>query len=216
MYLPESFREDRRDVQFALINAHPLGLLISHGADGLSANFVPFVAYPDEAGTGVLRAHLARANPQWRDLVSARECLVVFRGPQAYISPNWYPSKAETHQVVPTWNYATVHIWGQPRIIEDAAWLRRQIDDLTRAQESTQPKPWNVADAPPEFIARQLKAIVGLELAITRTEGKWKMSQNRPEADRLGVQAALLQTRTPEQAAVARLIPPARPAGEHR
>lgn len=205
MYLPEAFREERREVQFALIQAHPLGLLISDGDSGLLANFVPFVAYPTEGAAGVLRAHVARANPQWREL--AGECLVVFRGPQAYISPTWYATKAQTHQVVPTWNYATVHVWGQPRVVEDAGWLRRQVGDLTEAHERTQPKPWQVADAPEPYIARQLKAIVGIEITISRVEGKWKMSQNRSECDRRGVQEGLLQGGAAEPAAVAKLIP---------
>jgi transcriptional regulator len=205
MYLPAHFREDRRDVQFALIRSHPLGLLISNGPGGLMANSVPFVAYPEE-GAGVLRAHVARANPQWKELSAATECLVVFQGPQAYISPNLYPTKAETHKVVPTWNYATVHIWGRPQAIEDAGWLRRQIDDLTQAREGHRPNPWKVADAPADFIATQLKAIVGIEIAITRIEAKWKMSQNRNEADRQGVAEGLRAEGGAEQTAVARLV----------
>jgi transcriptional regulator len=205
MYLPAHFREDRRDVQFDLIRSHPLGLLVSNGPGGLMANSVPFVAYPGE-GAGVLRAHVARANPQWKELSTATECLVVFQGPQAYISPNLYPTKAETHKVVPTWNYATVHVWGRPRAIEDAGWLRRQIDDLTSAREGHRTDPWKVADAPADFIAAQLKAIVGIEIAITRLEAKWKMSQNRNEADRQGVAAGLRAEGGAEQAEVARLV----------
>jgi transcriptional regulator len=205
MYLPAHFREDRRDVQFELIRSHPLGLLISAGPGGLMANPVPFVAYPGE-GAGVLRAHVARANPQWRELSAAAECLVVFQGPQAYISPTLYPTKAETHKVVPTWNYATVHVWGRPQVFEDAGWLRRQIDDLTQSREGARPDPWQVADAPADFIAAQLKAIVGIEIAITRIEAKWKMSQNRNAADRQGVAAGLRAEGGAEQAAVARLV----------
>jgi transcriptional regulator len=166
---------------------------------------VPFIGYPEE-GAGVLRAHVARANPQWRELPSATECLVVFQGPQAYISPTLYPTKAETHKVVPTWNYATVHVWGRARAIEDAGWLRRQIDDLTLAREGSRPNPWKVADAPADFIAAQLKAIVGIEIAITRIEAKWKMSQNRNEADRQGVADGLRAEGGAQQAEVARLV----------
>lgn len=205
MYLPAHFREDRREVQFELIRSHPLGLLVSAGPGGLMANPVPFVAYPEE-GAGVLRAHVARANPQWRELAATAECLVVFQGPQAYISPTLYATKAETHQVVPTWNYATVHVWGRVQVVEDAGWLRRQIDDLTQAREGNRPNPWKVADAPADFITAQLKAIVGLELAITRLEAKWKMSQNRNAADRQGVVAGLRAEGGAEQAAVARLV----------
>jgi transcriptional regulator len=205
MYLPAHFREERREVQFELIRSHPLGLLITAGPGGLMANSVPFVAYPGE-GAGVLRAHVARANPQWRELSATAECLVVFQGPQAYISPTLYPTKAETHRVVPTWNYATVHVWGRAQAMEDAHWLRRQIDDLTQSREGGRPNPWKVADAPADFIATQLKAIVGIEIAITRIEAKWKMSQNRNEADRRGVSEGLRSEGGAEQAAVARLV----------
>jgi transcriptional regulator len=181
-------------------------LLISGGADGLMANSVPFTAYPDEGANGVLRAHVARANPQWSALASANECLVVFQGPHAYISPTWYPSKAETHKTVPTWNYATVHAWGRATVHEDAAWLRRQIDDLTQAHEGGRPQPWKVSDAPADFVAAQLKAIVGIEIAVTRIEAKWKMSQNRSEADRRGVVTGLEADGGPDQTAVAKLV----------
>lgn len=205
MYLPASYREDRREVQFDLLRSHPLGLLISAGPDGLMANPVPFIAYPEE-GNGVLRAHVARANPQWQELAAAPECLVVFQGPHAYISPSLYPSKAESHRTVPTWNYATVHVWGRPVLHEDAVWLRRQIDDLTHAHEGKRLSPWKVSDAPADFIAAQLKAIVGIEIAITRIEAKWKMSQNRSDADRHGVVAGLQADSRPDEAAVAKLV----------
>src|SRR5688572_6215801 len=208
MYLPAFYREDRREVQFELIRTHSLGLLISGGTDGLMANPVPFAAYPTEGSSGVLRAHVARANPQWQALANGAECLVVFQGPHAYISPTWYPSKAETHRTVPTWNYATVHAWGRPVIHDDAGWLRRQIDDLTQAHEDSRPQPWKVSDAPADFVAAQLKAIVGIEIAVTRIEAKWKMSQNRNEADRRGVVAGLQAEGSSESAAVARFMDP--------
>lgn len=191
MYIPPAFREARIDVLHALIRQHPLGLLTSAGASGLLATPVPFLAYADEGRHGTLRAHVARANPHWRDLQGVGECLVVFMGPQGYVTPSWYPSKRETQKVVPTWNYATVHAWGRPRIVEDAAWLRRQIDDLTHAQEHARPKPWTVGDAPEDYLAAQMQAIVGIEIPIARIEGKWKLSQNRPEADHAGVVAGL-------------------------
>lgn len=189
MYQPPAFREDRIEVQHALIRAHPLGLLISAGGGGLMANPVPFVIDAEASSLGVLRCHLARANPQLRDLAAAEECLVVFQGPHDYISPSWYASKRETGRVVPTWNYATVHAWGRPRLYEDAQWLRRQIDTLTASREAMRPTPWTVADAPEPFVAAQIRAIVGVEIPIARIEGKWKMSQNRPAADRAGVVA---------------------------
>jgi transcriptional regulator len=200
VYQPPHFREDDRETQHALIRAHPLGLLISAGASGLIANPVPFLIDADAAGPGTLRAHLARANAQWRDLDGLAECLAVFRGPDAYVTPSWYATKRETGKVVPTWNYTTVQVWGRPRLVSDEAWLRRQIDDLTRAQEAGRAEPWSVADAPPTFTAAQLRAIVGIEIAITRIAGKWKVSQNRPEADRAGVAAGLRHEAGPDDA----------------
>ncbi|MCQ3925536.1 MAG: FMN-binding negative transcriptional regulator [Rhodocyclaceae bacterium] len=191
MYLPPAFREARTDVLHALIRQHPLGLLTSAGAGGLLATPLPFLVQTGEGELGTLRAHMARANPHWRELQGAAECLVVFMGPQGYVTPSWYPSKRETQKVVPTWNYVTVHAWGRPRIVEDAAWLRRQIDELTRSQESVRPEPWAVGDAPDDYLAAQMQAIVGIEIPIARIEGKWKLSQNRPEADRAGVVAGL-------------------------
>ena len=187
MYQPPHFREDRIEVQHDLIRAHPLGLLITAGPGGLLANPLPFQIVAELGSKGHLRCHLARANPQWRDLAAVEECLVVFQGPQAYVTPSWYATKRETGKVVPTWNYATVHVWGRPQLQDDAAWIRRQIEDLTQAQESRRDAPWAVADAPPDFTAAQIRAIVGVEIAVSRIEGKWKMSQNRPMADRVGV-----------------------------
>lgn len=151
------------------------------------ANLVPFIVDAEASERGTLRAHVSRANPQWRELAAVAECLVVFQGPQAYITPSWYETKRETGKVVPTWNYATVHAWGAPRVIEDEAWLRAQIDALTKQQERARREPWHVADAPDDFVAAQVRGIVGIEIPIARIEGKWKVSQNRPEADRAGV-----------------------------
>jgi transcriptional regulator len=191
MYQPPHFREDRLDVQHALMRAHPLGLLISSGAGGLMANPVPFVLHADASERGTLRCHLSRANPHWRELGAVDECLVVFQGPQEYITPSWYETKRQTGKVVPTWNYATVHAWGQPRVIEDTEWLRKNVEALTRAHEGSRTAPWAVNDAPPEFLAAQLRGIVGVEIPIARIEGKWKVSQNRIDADRAGVISGL-------------------------
>jgi transcriptional regulator len=191
MYQPPAFREDRIEVQHALIRAHPLGLLITAGPGGLMANAVPFLVYPEGSGCGTLRAHVSRGNPQWRELAAVEECLVVFQGRQKYITPSWYATKRETGKVVPTWNYITVHAWGRPQAIDDAAWLRRQIDDLTSQQEGALPDPWKVTDAPEDFVTAQIKGIVGIEIPIGRIEGKWKVSQNRTEVDRAGVVAGL-------------------------
>ena len=165
------------------------------------ANPVPFLLY-GEGEHGVLRAHLARANPQWRELDALEECLVVFQGPEAYVTPSWYATKRETGRVVPTWNYAAVQARGRPRAIADAAWLRRQVDDLTAAREGGRPEPWAVSDAPEPFVAAQLRAIVGIEIALTAIAGKWKMSQNRTAEDRAGVVRGLAAEGIAEVAAL--------------
>jgi transcriptional regulator len=176
---------------YALIRAHPLGLLISHGSSGLLANAIPFILDAEAAPRPILRAHLARANSQLRDLAEASEALVVFQGVDHYVSPSWYATKAETHKVVPTWNYLIVQARGKPRVIDEAPWLRAQIEALTASQESHKAAPWAVGDAPPDFIAQQMRAIVGLEIEVADIRGKWKASQNRNEADRAGVVAGL-------------------------
>jgi transcriptional regulator len=189
MYQPSTFREDRIEVKHDLIRAHPLGLLITAGPAGLLANPLPFLIDSQGSELGTLRVHIARANPQWRELEGIDECLIVFQGPQDYVTPSWYATKRETGKVVPTWNYATVHAWGRPRVVNDDVWLRRQLDDLTLSREGSRPAPWKVDDAPSDFVAAQMRAIVGVEIPIGRIEGKWKVSQNRPEADRAGVLA---------------------------
>lgn len=186
MYRPPHFREDRLDVLHAAMRTHPLATLVTHGPEGLTANHIPFLI-EDGGEWGVLRAHLARANGQLEQLRAGGEALAVFQGPQAYVSPSWYATKAETHKVVPTWNYVAVHCWGAPRVIEDAEWLRDQIGRLTRAQEEGRAEPWAVEDAPADYVAAQIRGIVGLEIPIARIEGKWKASQNRSDADRAGV-----------------------------
>ncbi len=196
MYQPEHFREERVEVLHGLIRARPLGLLISHGANGLSANLVPFLldVPEDGGGLGTLRAHVARPNPQWRDfLAEGAEALVVFQGPDAYVTPSWYATKRETGKVVPTWNYAVVQVRGPPRVVEDPDWLAAQIDALTTLHEGGRPAPWAVTDAPERYIEVQKRGIVGLEVPIDRLEGKWKVSQNRPEADRRGVAEGLAE-----------------------
>jgi transcriptional regulator len=187
MYQPTHHREDRLDVQHALIRAFPLGTLVTLGPSGLVANHVPFLIDPEASKLGTLRAHVARANPQWREFDPAHEALVIFQGVERYITPSWYETKRETGKVVPTWNYAVVHAYGPMKPIEDQAWLRRQIEDLTRASEAARAEPWQVADAPDSFVAAMARGIVGIEIEIARIEGKWKVSQNRPEADRRGV-----------------------------
>lgn len=191
MYQPPHFREDDLDTQHALIRAHPLGLLITAGAGGIVANSVPFLIDRDGTPFGTLRAHVARANPQWGEIGAGAEALVVFQGAESYITPSWYRTKVETGKVVPTWNYAIVQARGTARAIEDPAWLRAQIEALTDGQEGRRAEPWHVGDAPEPFVAAQVRAIVGIEIPVRAIEGKWKVSQNRPEADRDGVARGL-------------------------
>lgn len=190
MYQVPHFKEESLDAMHALMRAHPLGMLISHGPDGILANPIPFLLY-EEGEKGTLRCHLSRGNPQWQALRESPEALVVFQGAEHYITPSWYPQKAIDHKVVPTWNYAVVQARGAAKIVEDAAWLLANVAALADAHEGRRPQPWSVADAPEAFIASQLKGIVGIEIEIARLEGKFKASQNRPVPDRAGVAAGL-------------------------
>lgn len=210
MYEPPLHVQADVEEQHALIRAHPLGLLVSHGAGGLLANAIPFLIDPESGKFGTLRAHVARANPQWRDLQTADEALVVFQGPQHYVTPSWYATKRETGKVVPTWNYLIVQARGRPRVIEDAAWLREQIEALTLSREQPRAAPWAVDDAPADFIAMQMRAIVGVEIEIADLRGKWKASQNRSDADRAGVVAGLDAEGDEDAAAMARIVRAAR------
>lgn len=187
----------------ALIRAHPLGTLITAGPGGLIANLVPFTLV-DGGDRGTLRAHVARANDQVEPLRAGAETLVLFQGPEAYITPSWYPVKKEHGRVVPTWNYVVVQARGKPRVIEDPAWLRAQLSELTSRQEAPRPDPWKIADAPEEYIEAQIKAIIGIEIPILKIEGKWKVSQNRSAADRQGVCQGLREDGGNE--AMARLV----------
>jgi transcriptional regulator len=202
MYQPPHFRQERLEVQHELIRSHPLGMLVTLGSAGLVANPLPFWLDASASSLGTLRAHLSRANTQWRDFDSTREALVIFQSIEAYVTPSWYETKRETGKVVPTWNYAVVQAYGAMKVVDDPAWLMRQITEMTQGQEARQTEPWSVEDAPATFVAAQLKGIVGVEIEITRIEGKWKVSQNRPEADRLGVAEGL---RTSEDDAARRM-----------
>ena len=206
MYQPPHFREDRLDVQHALIRAHPLGLLITHGTDGLVANPIPFMIDPDASALGTLRAHLARPNAQRASLDLEGTALVVFQGVDTYVTPSWYETKRETGKVVPTWNYAIVQAHGRVRTIDDRDWLAGHVGALTNLHEATRARPWEVADAPEPFIEAQLRGIVGLEIEITRIEGKWKVSQNRPVADRAGVAEGLAEQAAPGSLDMAGLV----------
>jgi transcriptional regulator len=206
MYRPPHFDETRIDVLHEAIKAHPLGLLIRTGPEGLTADTIPFLISPLPDPFGRLQAHVARANPLWKELSDGDEVLVVFQGPQHYISPGWYATKAETGKVVPTWNYVMVQAHGRMTIRDDAAFVGAQIRALTERHEGVRAKPWAVDDAPPEFVAQQTRAIVGIEIEITRMIGKWKISQNRNIADRSGVIAGLSEEADAEAADMAGLV----------
>ena len=186
MHCPSMFREERLNVLHDLISAHPLATLITAGSNGLMANLIPFTLHVG-GEHGILRAHLARGNKQLDALREGAETLVVFQGPECYVTPSWYPSKTENGKVVPTWNFAMVQVHGKPVVFDDANWVRAQIDEMTNSHERQREHPWKVSDAPEDFIAAQLKAIVGIEIPISLIEGKWKVSQNRLPADRQGV-----------------------------
>ena len=187
MYLPAHFRIDDAATQHALLKAHPLATLVVVTPDGLVANHLPLML---DAERNVLRGHVARANPLWQAAIQGL-ALAAFQGPQAYISPSGYASKHEHGKVVPTWNYAVVHVHGTLRFYDGAQELRGLVGQLTDTHETAQAQPWKVDDAPADFVGANLRAIIGLELTIERIEGKWKVSQNRNEADALGAAAAL-------------------------
>ena len=175
----------------AFVAAHPLGALVVATPGGLVANHIPMLLVRDVAGRRLLHGHVARANELWQQVAEATPALVIFGGAQHYVTPNWYPSKRDTGEVVPTWNYAVVHAHGPIRFIEDRAWLLTLVTALTERNEHPRAAPWHVADAPPAYIERMLGAIVGFEIALERLEGKFKASQNRSAEDRAGVAAGL-------------------------
>jgi transcriptional regulator len=197
MYQPPAFRLDDVAACHALMRAHPLGALVTAGPDGIEANHVPFVLYPDEGALGVLRCHIARPNGQGRSIGEGAEALVIFMAADGYVSPSLYPSKAEHGKVVPTWNYVVVHARGRARLVEDDAWLAAQIEALTVQQEGGRERPWAVSDAPAPFIAAQRRGIVGVEIEIASLEGKAKVSQNRPAGDKASVHAAFAASDAP-------------------
>jgi transcriptional regulator len=187
LYLPTHFNETRTEVMRALMRAHPLCALVTHCESGLVANHLPVQTLDEPAPLGCIRGHVARANPLWRDYCAGTQALAIFQGPQIYISPSFYPSKAKTGQVVPTWNYAVVHASGTLRFIQDAGWLRDFVSGLTTTHEAPRTLPWKIDDAPTPYIDKMLSLIVGFEFSITTLSGKWKVSQNRSQSDREGV-----------------------------
>jgi transcriptional regulator len=187
MYLPALFNETRTDVLHALMRARPLASLVAQCESGLIANHVPVQTLAAPGPLGSLRGHIARANSLWKEYRDGSEAIAIFQGPQVYISPSLYPTKKQTGEVVPTWDYAVVHARGSIRFIHDADWLRSFVAGLTDAHEASRPEPWKIGDAPPEYIESMMGLIVGFELTITSLTGKWKVSQNRSAEDQQGV-----------------------------
>lgn len=186
MYQPDDFRVEDVLEMHALMRARPFATLVSSGAAGLYASHLPTVL-KDEGPYGVVECHLARANPHGSDLAEGGEALMIFQGAEGYVTPNWYPSKALHGKVVPTWNFAVVHAYGRPEVMQEKDWLRRHVTELSAQQERKEPEPWAVSDAPDRYIEVMLRGIMGFRFAITRLKGKSKMSQNRELQDRMGV-----------------------------
>ena len=193
MYVPPHFEVSNPEVLHDLIVHHPLGVLITQGESGLNANHIPFELEPSASTHGILRAHVARNNPVWQLSTNGDEVLVVFQADDAYISPNWYPSKHETHQQVPTWNYRVVHAYGKITIYDNEKYVRALVGRLTKKHEANQPKPWKMSDAPRDYMEMMVKSIVGIEIEITRLIGKFKLSQNRENRDRLNAAKMLVE-----------------------
>jgi len=206
MYLPGAFEESRTDVLHDLVRAHPLGAVATVRDGSIAVDHIPFLLDATAGALGTLHGHVARANALWRELAGGRECLVVFTGPDAYISPSWYPGKHEHGRVVPTWNYAVVHARGTPRVFDDADWVRAHLAKLTATQEARSAEPWQLADAPEDFVTGMIGHVVGIELPIAALAGKWKVGQNRSSADRAGVVAGLRRRGDAADLAMAALV----------
>lgn len=206
MYTPNHFKEDDHHKLQQYIRDYSLGLLVVADDEGIEANHLPFHLNPEDGSLGYLQCHLARSNPVWQRMRDGARVLAVFQGPNAYVSPSWYPTKAETGRVVPTWNYLAVHVQGTVRVIEDPSWLKRHLHQLTDQHEAGMAVPWSVDDAPADFTARLLDAIVGVEIRIETLTGKLKASQNQPERNRMGVKAGLESGEGPDAKAMAQFI----------
>ena len=203
MYTPAHFRVTDTAVLHRIIREHPLGILVTPSGAGVDANHIPFEFDPSAGPAGLLTGHVARANPVWQECASGADVLVIFRGNESYISPNWYPSKHETHRLVPTWNYEVVHAHGRLTVRDDERFIRGVVARLTRTHEAQEARPWKMGDSPADYIDGMVRAIVGIEIAITRLEGKSKLSQNREARD---VQGAVQTLRERGQAALAQAM----------
>ena len=206
MYVPRAFAVDDIKILHQQMQASPLPVLVTHASQGLLASHVPMLLNPDEGPCGTLYGHLARANPHWQDLAQGTEALVIFAGEQAYISPTFYPGKADHGKAVPTWNYLAVHAYGMAEVFDDAERLLALVSRLSDRHEANRPAPWAVSDAPADYVDSMLKAIVGFRLPITRLQGKRKLSQNRDARDQAGVRQGLLANRNPQDHALAHLM----------
>jgi len=213
VYVPSRNAEQRPEVLFDYMEAHPLAALVTSGGEGLIATHLPLLVDRTRGAFGTLAGHIARANPQQRQAREGDEALVIFSGHDAYITPAFYPSKASDGKVVPTWNYVAVHAYGALRYVSDPVALRRHLEALTSRHEAPREQPWSVSDAPTSYIEKQMGAIVGVEIEITRLEGKWKMSQNRSADDIDGVIAGLGASDDPRERAVADVVRARRPEG---
>jgi transcriptional regulator len=206
MYIPKHFEESRLPVLHGLMRSHPLATLVTVAGDELLVNHIPLFLDSNAGDVGTLRGHVARANPVWKQLSQAAAAVAIFQGPQTYISPAWYPSKQVDGKAVPTWNYAVVHAHGAVRVHDNVEWLRAHVTELTNTHEAERSEPWEVSDAPTDYIDRMLTAIVGIELPISRLEGKWKISQNRSQDDRMGVATGLRSQSDDASLAMAELV----------
>jgi transcriptional regulator len=211
MYLPKMFEENDAARLCEFIRCHPLATLVSHDANGLCADHIPMLVETGSDGTTLLRGHVARANPLWGNLGSGASVLAIFQDAGGYITPSWYASKRETGKVVPTWNYVAVHVQGSARAVDDSSWLQDFLIRLTNANESSRAQPWKLTDAPAEYIATQLKAIVGIEVRVAHMVGKWKVSQNRLPRDIDGVIAGLRGRGDPDSQRMAADVEQRRP-----
>lgn len=206
MYIPKHFEEPRVEVMHELIRERPLATVVTMSSHGLNANHIPLHLSKEPAPLGTLRGHVARSNPIWTDLQTDIEAVVIFHGPDAYISPSWYATKKESGRVVPTWNYAVVHAYGTLQVVDDASWVRSQLEALTAHNEQGFTDPWAVSDAPHDFTDKLIEAVVGIELVISRLSGKWKVSQNQPPHNQAGVIEGLGNRELPDSASMKALI----------
>jgi transcriptional regulator len=206
MYLPKHFEVTSVPTMHSFIEQNPFGTLVCQTSQGMVANHIPFELDVVSAEHGVLRAHVARANPIWQQALAGSEALVIFQGVNSYVTPSWYPTKKATGKAVPTWAYAVTHVYGQVKFIQEDEWLHSLVSRLSDAQEASRNEPWAVSDAPADFIDKLVGAIVGVEIVISRLEGKWKVDQNKQAVDRAGVVAGLKEQGDADSLLLAELV----------